>query len=151
MVQIMVCRLLDAKSLSEPMLIYCYYEHSEQISVKFEWEFWHFHSRKSIWKCLSAKWRPFSLGSQWVNTSMAAFGHIVLCNEWSKYTFTIPYFLLPMNFVFDSRPIYGIYMYFLFYMYLYINYNKRLSVVVWHCLFFFTVNTLRASDTYMHQ
>ena len=31
-------------------------------SVNFESEFYYFHSRKCIWKCLLAKWRPSCLG-----------------------------------------------------------------------------------------
>ena len=47
----MVCRLVGAKPLSEPMLEYCYLDPWEQTSVKFWSEFKHFHSRKCIWKC----------------------------------------------------------------------------------------------------
>ena len=49
--QIMACRLVDAKPLSDPMLEYCWLDHQEQTSVKFKSEFKHFHSRKCTRKC----------------------------------------------------------------------------------------------------
>ena len=53
LVQAMACRLFGTKPLPEPMLAYCQLDSQEQISVKFESEFYHFHSRKFIWKyCL---------------------------------------------------------------------------------------------------
>ena len=57
LVQIMACRLFEAKPLPEPMLTYCQLDSWEQISVKFELEFYHFHSRKCIWKCGPTKSR----------------------------------------------------------------------------------------------
>ena len=59
LVQIMACRLLGAKPLHEPLLVYCQLDSWEQISVKFKSEFYHFHSWKSIWKCRLPKWWPF--------------------------------------------------------------------------------------------
>ena len=56
---VMACRLFGAKPLTEPMLVYCQLVSWEQISVKFEFEFYHFHTRKCIWKCRLPKWRPF--------------------------------------------------------------------------------------------
>ena len=58
LVQVMACRLFGAKPLPEPMLVYCQLDSWEQVSVKFESEFYHFHSRKCIWKCLLPKWWP---------------------------------------------------------------------------------------------
>ena len=49
--QVMACRLFGAKPLPEPVLAYCQLESWEQISVNFESEFYHSHSRKYIWKC----------------------------------------------------------------------------------------------------
>ena len=46
--QTMACRLFGAKPLSEPMLAYCQLDSWEQISVKFEWESCHFHSRNAF-------------------------------------------------------------------------------------------------------
>ena len=46
----MACRMFGAKPLPEPMLVYCQLESWQQVSVKFESEFYHFHSRKCIWK-----------------------------------------------------------------------------------------------------
>ena len=59
LVQIMAGRLFGTKPLPEPMLAYCQLDSWEQISVNFESELYHFHSRKFIWKCRLPKWRPF--------------------------------------------------------------------------------------------
>ena len=48
--QVMACHLFSAKPLPEPMLVYCQLDSWEQVSLKFESEFYHFHSRKCIWK-----------------------------------------------------------------------------------------------------
>ena len=58
LVQGMAC-LFGIKSLPEPMLVYCQLDSWEQISVKFELEFYHFQSRKCIWNCRLPKWWPF--------------------------------------------------------------------------------------------
>ena len=47
LVQVMACRVLDAKPLPEPMLTYCQLDSWQHILVKFESEFYHFHSRKN--------------------------------------------------------------------------------------------------------
>ena len=62
LVQVMACRLFSAKPLPEPKLVYCQLDPWEQASVKFEFEFYSFHSRKCIWKCRLSKWRPFCPG-----------------------------------------------------------------------------------------
>ena len=62
LVQVMACPLFSAKPLPEPMLVYCQLDSWEQVSVNFESEFYHFHSRKCIWKCCLPKWRPFCPG-----------------------------------------------------------------------------------------
>ena len=62
LLQVMACRLFGAKPLPEPMLDYCHLDSWEQISVKFESEFYCFHSRKCIWNCRLPKWRPFYQG-----------------------------------------------------------------------------------------
>ena len=62
LVQIMDCWLFSAKPLAEPMLVYCQLDSWEQISVKVELEFSHFHSRKWIWKCQMPDWRPVCPG-----------------------------------------------------------------------------------------
>ena len=62
LVQIMACHLFSTKPLPEPMLAYCQLNSWKQISVKFESEFCHFHSRKCIWNCLLSQWRPFCPG-----------------------------------------------------------------------------------------
>ena len=59
LVQIMACRLLGAKPLFQSVLAYCQLDSREQISVKFESEFFHFHSRICIWNCRLPKWQPF--------------------------------------------------------------------------------------------
>ena len=50
LVQIMACRLLGAKPLSQPMLGYCQLDPYEQIAMKFQSKYKTFHSRKCIWK-----------------------------------------------------------------------------------------------------
>ena len=62
LVHVMACRLFGAKPLPEPMLAYCELDSWEQISVKFESEFYHFHSKTCIWKSRLPKWRPFCPG-----------------------------------------------------------------------------------------
>ena len=54
LIQVMACRLFARKPLPEPMLIYCQLVSWEQVSMKFESKFYHFHSRKYIWKCIAA-------------------------------------------------------------------------------------------------
>ena len=54
--------LIGAKPLPELMLIYCQLDPWENISMKFQSEFYHFHSRKCIWNCHLPKWRPFCPG-----------------------------------------------------------------------------------------
>ena len=63
LIQLMAWHLFDAKPLPEPMLPYCQLDSWKQISVKFEFKFYHFHSRKYIWKCLP-KWWPFCPGGE---------------------------------------------------------------------------------------
>ena len=57
----MACRLFGAKPLPEPVLVYCQLDSWEQISVKFEFEFYHFHARKCI-ENVSANGGHFSQG-----------------------------------------------------------------------------------------
>ena len=46
----MACCLFDAKSLSEPILAYCQFDHREHKSMKFYLKFESFHSRTRISK-----------------------------------------------------------------------------------------------------
>ena len=57
--QVMACCLFGAKSLPEPILGYCQLDSWKQMSVKFESEFYHFHSRNCIWKCSRPILWPF--------------------------------------------------------------------------------------------
>ena len=50
----MACRLFGTKTLPEPMLVYCQLDSEEQVSMKFEFEFYNFHSRNAFAR-LSAK------------------------------------------------------------------------------------------------
>ena len=59
LVQVMAWRLFGAMPLPEPMLGYYQLDSWEQVSVKFESEFYHSHSRKCICNCRLPKWRPF--------------------------------------------------------------------------------------------
>ena len=51
LVQVMACRLIGAKPLSEPMLTYYQWDPWEQASVKFESKYKILHLRKYTWKC----------------------------------------------------------------------------------------------------
>ena len=48
LVQVMACHLFGAKPLPEPMLAYCQVDSWEQISVKFESEFYHFIQENAL-------------------------------------------------------------------------------------------------------
>ena len=69
LVQVMACRLFGAKPLPEPMLAFCQLDSWEQISVKFESEFYNFDSRKCIWKCRLPEWLPFCPGGDELNST----------------------------------------------------------------------------------
>ena len=56
-----MARLIVAKPLSEPSLVYCKFNPWEHISVKFKSEYHHFLWRKCL-KISSAKWQPFRRG-----------------------------------------------------------------------------------------
>ena len=62
LVHVMACRLFGAKPLPETMLVYCQLDPWEQTSVKFEWEFYHFHSWNAF--VVYPKWRPFCSGEK---------------------------------------------------------------------------------------
>ena len=62
LVHAIACRLFSTKPLPESMLTYSGLNTWEHISVKFESEFYHFHSRKCIWKCRLPERRPFCSG-----------------------------------------------------------------------------------------
>ena len=57
LVQVMACRLIGTKPFPEPQLAYYQLDSWEHISVKFESEFYPFHSRKCKWMCHLPKWR----------------------------------------------------------------------------------------------
>ena len=71
LVQVMACRLFGAKPLPEPMLFYWQLDSWEQISVKFESRFYHFCSRKCIWKCCLPKMMAILSRGGWVNMTEA--------------------------------------------------------------------------------
>ena len=75
LVQIMACRLFGAKPLSEPMLAYCQLDSWEQFSVKFESEFYHFHSRKCLWICHLPTCRSFCPGGD--ELSQVTWQHLI--------------------------------------------------------------------------
>ena len=88
LVQVMACCLFGGKPLPEPMLVYCQLNSSKQVSVIFEFEFYHFHTRKYIWKCRLPKWWPFCPGGDgsirsdhWI---IIIYHHIIM-----KYTLKI--------------------------------------------------------------
>ena len=55
LVQVMACLLFGAKPLPEPMLAYCWLDSWEHNWMKFESEFYHFHSRRCNLKMSFAK------------------------------------------------------------------------------------------------
>ena len=59
LVQVMACHLFGTKPLPEQMLTNCQLDSWEQMPVRFELEFYHFHSRKRDCNCRLRKWRPF--------------------------------------------------------------------------------------------
>ena len=79
LVQVMACRLLGAKPLPEPILAYCQLDSWEHISVKFESEFYHFHSRKCNWNYRLPKWRPFCPRGDELNKLSCSRGFEKLC------------------------------------------------------------------------
>ena len=79
LVQVMACRMFGAKPAPEPMLVYCQLDSWQQISVKLELEFYHFHWRKFICNCRLPTWRPFCPGS---NELIYHFP-LALCDLWS--------------------------------------------------------------------
>ena len=50
LVQVMAHHMLFAKPLSEPMLLYCLLDQTEQTLMEFEWRYDHFPSQTCIWK-----------------------------------------------------------------------------------------------------
>ena len=65
-VKVMACRLFGAQPLPEPMRVYCQLDSWDQISVKFESEFYHFYSMH--FKLSSAKMVPILSRERWVNS-----------------------------------------------------------------------------------
>ena len=72
LIRVMAGRLFDPKPLLEPMLAYCQLDFWEQISVKFESEFYNFQARKCSWRCRLPNWWPFCVvcvvRDSWVNS-----------------------------------------------------------------------------------
>ena len=67
LVQVIARPLFGAKPSPETMLTHCQLDSCEQISVKFQSEFYNFHSRKCIWNCRLPMWRPLWPEGRWVN------------------------------------------------------------------------------------
>ena len=86
----MACRLVSAKPLSEfePVLICCQLDPWEQTSVKYQWEFKHFHSRKCIGKCCLQN------SSHLVSASMCYCPQFLSCNYWWSLAFIPLYHIL---------------------------------------------------------
>ena len=87
LVQIMACRLVGAKPFPEPRMVYCQLDAQEQVSMKLESEFYHFHSIKCVWKCRLPKWRPFCQGKDrlmkfkfWLRNGRASLQPVSSCN-----------------------------------------------------------------------
>ena len=90
LVQVMACRLFGAKPLPEPMRVYCWLNSWEQISEKFESEFYHFHSRKCIWNCRLPKRQPFCPGGDELNKQwggVVGWPSLMLCDPQFNFKF----------------------------------------------------------------
>ena len=66
LVQEMACRLFGAKPLPEPMLACCQLDSWEQISVKFESEFYHLYKKKMHLKLSFANMAAILSRGRWV-------------------------------------------------------------------------------------
>ena len=75
--QLMACRLFGAKPLPEQMLAYCQLDSWEQISVKFEFEFYHFHPRKCMQNVVCKMSAILSRGSWLLTDAQYASHHLV--------------------------------------------------------------------------
>ena len=84
LVQIMACRLFDAKPLSKPVLVYCQLDRYVQTSVKIPSKFKHFLSRKCVSNCCHTDYfevSDYTWGghqdhlkcSQWLQVNMTIF------------------------------------------------------------------------------
>ena len=83
LVQVMACRLFGAKPLPEPILAHCELNSWEHISVKFDSECYHFHSRWRNWKCRLPQWRPSCPGGRWVKAcSCVALPYFIWVEVW---------------------------------------------------------------------
>ena len=72
LVQIMACRLVGAKPLSEPVLECCWLDPWEQTPVKSQSKFVNFHSRKFIRKCRLENGGLFASPSMYVGSMLVA-------------------------------------------------------------------------------
>ena len=89
LVQIMACHLFNAKPQSQPTPSYYELYPWEYISVKLEWKYNDFHTRKWIWKChyVSAKWRPLCL-SIYISTNWGWRKRVVIWQTLFSNSFT---------------------------------------------------------------
>ena len=80
LVEIMACRLFDAKQLSKPILGYCQMDHEEQTLEKFN-EDKTFRVRKHIWKDRLRNGGHF-VQRRWVNKGTNGGGCLVYMKQW---------------------------------------------------------------------
>ena len=64
----------------------------EQTSVKLESKFYHFHSRKCVWKCCLPKWWPFCPGEMiwWFNNDTSKHNNVILIFYKNCFSWTYP-------------------------------------------------------------
>ena len=86
LVQVNACRLFGTKPLPEAVLVYCQFESWEQVSVKFGLEFYHFHTKKCIWKCNPPKLRPFCPGGDELRFQI----HWSVAYHWNQRSIKMP-------------------------------------------------------------
>ena len=88
LVQIMACRLLGTKPLSETKLNYCQLHPKEQTSVKLYSKCKYFLSGKRIRKCRLLRCRPFCLGLNVIYKNKSSF-HATLLTSSSVLPLTL--------------------------------------------------------------
>ena len=82
-----------------PMLAYCQLDSWKQISVKFELEFCHFHSRKFIWKCCLPKWWQF-IPRQAYHPNHVKLGWCGICvvkGDWKGHRKKLPWTIISQS------------------------------------------------------
>ena len=81
LVQVIACHLFGAKPLPESMLTDCQPYCWKQVSLQFEFELYHFRTRKCISKCCLPNWRPFCRGGGGGGGGWVESGNIIAATQ----------------------------------------------------------------------